>query len=221
MTIGRVPVRQACADVLPWGVARRVAAIVLAAGRGTRMPGCFKLLIEIDGRPLVLFAAEAACASRADPVVVVTGHRADEVRAALAGCGVTMAHNPDFASGLSTSLRSGLAAVPADASAAVVLLADMPRVSARHVDRLIDAFVAHPRQPIVVPAWAGHRGNPVLWPARLFGELAAIEGDVGGRALLDRHADEILEIPMPDDAVLRDVDGPADLAAAGTLPQRA
>jgi len=212
MTFGRLPGGQVDGAILR---RRSVAAIVLAAGRGTRMPERFKLLIEIDGRPLVAAATDAALASKAHPVVVVTGHRAHDVCETLAGRAVAFAENPDYADGLSTSLRVGLEALPAGVEAALVLLGDMPRVRGRHIDRLIDAFAAHGARPIVVPTWAGHRGNPVLWPARLFAELSMLVGDVGGRALLKRRASAIIEVPMPDDAVLCDVDDPADLLAAG------
>ena len=120
--------------------APRVAAIVLAAGQGRRMGGPNKLAATIRGRPLVRIAAEAAVASRATPVVVVTGHEPEKVRAALDGLDVSFVHNPDHADGLSTSLRRGIAALPDDVDGAVVLLADMPGVDATVVDRLISAF---------------------------------------------------------------------------------
>ena len=91
---------------------RRIAAIILAAGRSTRMGGPNKLLAEIGGRPLVRIAVEEALASSAQPVIVVTGHQREKVEAALEGLKVQRVHNPDFAEGLSTSLKAGLAAVP-------------------------------------------------------------------------------------------------------------
>ena len=119
---------------------RRIAALVLAAGRSTRMGGPNKLLAEIDGRPLVRIAAEQALASRASPVIVVTGHQRERVERALAGLPVTFVHNPDFAEGLSTSLKAGIAAVPAEADGAIVCLGDMPQVSA-DADRPADRGV--------------------------------------------------------------------------------
>ena len=111
--------------------ARRIAAVILAAGRSTRMGGPNKLLAEIGGKPLVRIAAEEALASRARPVIVVTGHQRDKVEAALEGLDVQRVHNPDFAEGLSTSLKAGLAAVPDDVDGAIVCLGDMPQVDAR------------------------------------------------------------------------------------------
>src|SRR3954462_444954 len=114
---------------------RRVAAIVLAAGRSTRMGGPNKLLAEIGGKPLVRMAAEQALASRARPVIVVTGHQRDKVEAALQGLDVRTVHNPNFAEGLSTSVKAGLAAVPEHADGAIVCLGDMPQVGAVLIDK--------------------------------------------------------------------------------------
>lgn len=187
----------------------RVAAIVLAAGRARRM-GRNKLIAELDGAPIVRRVAGAALASRARPVVVVTGHEADAVRAALAGLDVVLAHNPDHAEGMSTSLRVGLAAAgPADA--ALVCLGDMPRLAAHHLDAVIAARAGD--DTIVVPTFDRKRGNPVLWPRRYFAEIAALTGDVGARALIDRYAEHVCFLPVDDPAILLDVDTPAALAA--------
>jgi len=192
--------------------APRIAALVLAAGRSSRMAPANKLLAEIDGAPMVARAVDAALASQAAPVVVVVGNDAMRVRAALAGRGATIVENPAFADGLSASLRVGLAALPPDVDGAVVLLGDMPRVAAAHIDRLIAAFNPVEGRAICVPTHRAKRGNPVLWAARFFPEMTALTGDAGARALLGRHADEIAEVEMADDGVLLDVDTPAALA---------
>jgi molybdenum cofactor cytidylyltransferase len=190
----------------------RIAAIVLAAGRSTRMGAANKLLAEVGGRPMVRHAVEAALASRARPVLVVTGHQVDDVRASLAGLDVTFVANPDFAQGLSSSLKAGIRAVPADAAGALVLLGDMPRIEAEHLDAMIAAFVSEGGEPIVVPVHRGQRGNPVLWPAELFGEMLALDGDAGARSLLTKHAHGVREIDLGTDAVLMDIDTPDALA---------
>lgn len=198
----------------PAAPAARIAAIVLAAGQGTRMGGGGgKLLLDIARRPLLAGPVDAALSSQARPVVVVTGHRGDEVRAALAGRGLQFADNPRYADGLAGSLAAGIRALPPGLDGAVVLLGDMPKVQARHIEALIAAFAAAPPGSICVPMHAGRRGNPVLWPAALFGELVVIDGDTGGRALLSRYPERIRPVAMADDAVLIDIDEPADLAA--------
>lgn len=189
-----------------------IAAIVLAAGRSTRMGAANKLLAEIGGSPLVRVAVEAALASRARPVLVVVGHQAEEMRAALAGLDVMFVPNPDYAAGLSTSLEAGIAAVPQTADGALVLLGDMPRLEARHVDRLIAAFAAEGGQAIVVPVHQGRRGNPVLWPRAYFGALMQLEGDAGARRLLAEHPVDVREVELGTDAIFIDVDTPEALA---------
>ena len=192
---------------------RRVAGLVLAAGRSTRMGGPNKLLAEIGGKPLVRIVAEQALASRAAPVMVVTGHERDKVEAALAGLRVRFVHNPDYAAGLSTSLKAGLAALPGEADGAIVCLGDMPQVTAGLIDRMLEAFDPARGALVVVPTMEGKRGNPVVWSRRFFADLMALEGDVGARHLIGTHADAVAEVPVEDSAALTDVDTPDALLA--------
>jgi molybdenum cofactor cytidylyltransferase len=187
---------------------RSLAALVLAAGRSTRMGGPNKLLAEIGGRPLVRIAAEQALASQARPVIVVTGHQRERVEAALAGLDVTFVHNPDYAEGMSTSVKVGIAAVPPDADGAIVCLGDMPQVDAKLIDRLLAAFDPEKGALVVVPTIDGKRGNPVVWSRRFFPELAALGGDVGARHLIASYPEAVAEVPVAGRAALVDVDTP-------------
>ncbi|MBM3570665.1 MAG: 4-diphosphocytidyl-2C-methyl-D-erythritol kinase, partial [Alphaproteobacteria bacterium] len=193
--------------------APRIAAIVLAAGRSTRMGQRNKLLEEIDGRPLVARVVDRVLQSQARPVVVVTGHQGERVRAALAGREVTLVDNPDFAAGLSTSLRRGLAALPAEIDGAAICLGDMPETSGGEIDRLIAAFAPGDGRAICVPTHDSRRGNPVLWSRRFFAAMSALGGDVGAKALLDDYADQVCEVAMGGAGVLVDLDTPEALAA--------
>jgi molybdenum cofactor cytidylyltransferase len=188
-----------------------IAAVVLAAGRSTRMGGPNKLLAEIGGRPLVRIAVEQALASRAKPVIVVTGHERERVEAALEGLPVQLVHNPDFAVGLGGSVRTGIAAVPAAADGAIVCLGDMPQVDAALIDRLIAGFAPEQGALAVVPTIDGQRGNPVLWSRRFFPDLMAIEGDVGARNLINRYGEAVVEVPVTGKGALVDVDTPEAL----------
>jgi len=191
---------------------RKLAALVLAAGSSRRMGGGNKLLQPVGGIAMLRRAVNAALASRCTSVLVVTGADADAVEVCLAGLDVQFAHNPDHAGGMASSLRRGLAALPADADAAVVLLADMPHIDGGHVDRLLAAF--DPRQPkIVAPVRDGRRGNPILWPRRFFAEMMAVEGDIGAREVLQRHAAQVEAVVFDDEAIFADVDTPAALDA--------
>jgi molybdenum cofactor cytidylyltransferase len=191
--------------------ADRIAAIVLAAGRSTRMGGTNKLVAEIGGKPLVRIAAEQALASRAQPVIVVTGHERERVEKALAGLPVRFVHNPDFADGLGTSLKAGIAAVPTEADGVVVCLGDMPQVDAALIDRLIAAFNPEQGALAVMPTFNAKRGNPVLWSRRFFPELMAIEGDVGARHLITQYGEAVVEVPVTGTAAHVDVDTPEAL----------
>lgn len=191
----------------------RVGAVVLAAGFSRRMGEANKLLADVGGAPMIARCVDAVLASRARPVVVVTGHEAARVRQALAGRELFFAHNPEPAAGLSASLRTGIAALGDEVAGALVCLGDMPWVRAEHLEALLAAFDASGGRAICVPTFAGRRGNPVLWPARHFGELAALRGDRGAREQLAAHAGEVCYVPVADAGVTLDVDTPDALVA--------
>ena len=193
----------------------RIAAIILAAGQASRFRAAAgeagpptKLVAQLDGKPLVRHVAEAALASRAAPVIVVTGHAEDVVRAALVGLPLTFTHNGAYASGLASSLQQGLASAPSDCEGALVMLGDMPLVSPQIIEQLIEAFEHNPTTKAVAPVREGQRGNPVLLSRALFPAVAALSGDVGARALLAAAQGEIIEVAVASRAVTFDVDTP-------------
>jgi molybdenum cofactor cytidylyltransferase len=199
-----------------------IVAIILAAGSSSRM-GRPKQVLPLGGKSLVRWSAEAATGSRAATTIVVTGAAGDAVAGELAGLPVQIVHNPDYAEGMSTSLRAGLRAAPTDAEAVVVLLADQPFVDATVVDGLIGLYEQRPA-PIVRPRYDGQPGNPVLWDRALFDELLAQTGDQGGRSVLQRHVSEIIWLDLPDARVQLDVDTPeayASLTASESPPSPA
>lgn len=191
--------------------APRIAALILAAGRSTRYGGSNKLLAELDGIAIVRRVAQAVLASRARPVVVVTGHQQERVAEALKGLDVRLVHNPNYAKGLSTSLKTGIGALPAQVDGAVVCLGDMPRIEANHIDRLIAAFAPKEGRLIALPLHNGKRGNPVLFGSALFAEMMEAEGDTGARHIIGSHADEVAEVDLGTDAIFADVDTPEAL----------
>jgi molybdenum cofactor cytidylyltransferase len=226
----------------------RVAAIVLAAGRSTRMGPQNKLLAHLDGKPMVRVVVETALASKARPILVVTGHMAAEVSAALEGgwspqmeqgvgrsggvppaprsspqgggesrrdADVTLVPNPDYATGLASSLKAGIRAVPDGCNGALILLGDMPGITAEHVDRLVDAFAEAP-DTIVVPVHQGRQGNPVLWPHRYFSQLLQLEGDAGAKRLISAHAGQVREVELATDEIFADIDTPEEFARIRT-----
>lgn len=186
----------------------QIAAVILAGGQSRRMGPVNKLLEPIDAVPLVRRTVETALASQAEQVVVVTGHEEEAVKEALSGLDVIFVHNPDYAEGLSTSLRSGLGAIPQAAVGAVVCLADMPAIQPSHIDALINQFDPEESRAIGVPVYQGKRGNPVLWARRFFDTMTDVSGDVGARHLIGDYADLVYEVDFGDTAVLTDLDTP-------------
>jgi len=190
----------------------RIAAILLAAGKSSRM-GSNKMLEEIDGVPMVARTAQRLLSSRARPVIAVLGNMADSVDAALGKLPVERVRNPNFAEGLSTSLKAGLAALPVECDGAIICLGDMPLITGRDLDKLAAAFNPLEGRAIVVPVRDGKRGNPVLWARRFFHEMSALAGDVGARHLIGEHAELVAEVEMDSDSILVDIDTPDALAA--------
>ena len=197
-----------------------LAAIILAAGRSARYraaggPEASKLIALLDGKPLIRHAAEAALASRARPVIVVTGFERDAVASALSGMAVQLVHNPDFAGGLASSLKAGIAAAPPQVSGALILLGDMPYVSAALLDQLGAAFAQYEGSWAVAPTFGGRRGNPVALSKELFPAIGALTGDEGARTLLaEAPPGAVIEWPAEAVEATFDIDTPEGMETA-------
>jgi molybdenum cofactor cytidylyltransferase len=185
-----------------------IAALVLAAGRSTRM-GAHKLLLPLAGQPLLSYALRAALESRADPVVLVLGHDAEAVRAALPAGRHVIVRNPRYTSGMASSVQAGLHALPARSLGTVILLGDQPRMTVALVDRLLAEAAAHP-EAIVAASYGGRRGNPVYFPRALFAELLALSGDEGGRSVIAQHPELVRLLDFPPSGQDVDVDHPEE-----------
>ncbi|MGC9400365.1 MAG: HAD-IIA family hydrolase [Anaerolineae bacterium] len=188
----------------------RVAAVLLAAGGSTRF-GEPKQLLSWEGRPLVVHTADVAWAAGLDPVVAVVGAASGRVAPLLADRPVQVLRNYRWRDGMSTSLHIGLAALPGDVDAALFLPIDQPCIVPRFLQALVDRWRSADAD-IVVPTWEGRRGGPVLFGRSLFGELARLDGDVGGRALFDAHRERLVTLSVEDPRWLIDVDTPEDYA---------
>ncbi|HLY23702.1 MAG TPA: nucleotidyltransferase family protein [bacterium] len=186
-----------------------IAAIVLAAGRATRM-GEPKVLLSLGDRTLLAHVISAARGSDCAAVLVVAGSHAAEVRREAEPLGVRVVVNPRYAEGMATSLAAGIAALPPDCEAVVVLLGDQPRVGAETIDRLIAAYRATGK-PMVLSRYGEVAGAPALIARPLFADVAGLTGDAGARGLAAGRPDQVAEVPLaPDEAW--DVDTPEDLA---------
>jgi molybdenum cofactor cytidylyltransferase len=197
----------------PSGDKPRIAGLILAAGRSTRM-GANKLVEDVAGKPMLRHVAETAAAADLAGLYVVTGNAPDAVRDALAGIAYTEVENPDFREGLATSLAAGVQALmtAGDLDGGIVLLGDMPLVSTALIERLAAAFSPAEGRAICVPVHAGKRGNPILWAARFFPDMAHVQGDTGAKHLLGENAEWIAEVETDDPAIFRDIDTPEALA---------
>uniref|UniRef100_A0A831TAV8 Nucleotidyltransferase family protein n=1 Tax=Thermorudis peleae TaxID=1382356 RepID=A0A831TAV8_9BACT len=167
----------------------RVAGVILAAGASRRL-GQPKQLLPLRGQPVLAHTVGVARRTRLDPLMIILGHAANEIRRQVDLTNLTVIENPDYAEGLSTSVRLALRHLPGDVEAVVFLLGDQPLVEPAVVDRLIAAF-CECRAPIVQPRYAEGRGNPVLIARALFPELDRLTGDTGARPLLERYGGEV------------------------------
>jgi molybdenum cofactor cytidylyltransferase len=188
-----------------------VAGVVLAAGASTRM-GQNKLLLRVEGETLLRRAVTRALAAALAPVLVVVGHERERAEKEIEGLAVRAVYNPDHAAGQHTSFRAGIAAVPEDAGAAVVLLADMPRVTSEMIGALVVRW-RETKAPLVISDYGGVHAPPTLYDRSLFAEILAQPGEGCGKAIVRRHRGEAAAVAWPAEA-LADVDVPADLAHA-------
>ena len=188
--------------------------VVLAAGSSRRMIGSNKLLENVQGLPMIERVVQSALLSRAAYVLVVTGYDARFIEQRLANYDVKIVRNPDYSSGVLSSVRLGLSVLPPDVAGAVVLPADMPGFTSAYIDRLIDCFDAKAkRKPVCMPVYDGVRHNPVLWPRDLFKTVKIIPEDAHWMPPLIEHSDYIVEMPVEDDLPLSDINTHGDLSA--------
>jgi len=201
------------------GPGTRIAAIVLGAGKSSRMGGPNKLLATLDDKTLIRHATEAACGANLAQTVLVTGHLAEAVASQVSDLDVTVVHNPDFADGMAGSIRTGMNALSPDIDAVIILLGDMPRIDAAALGNLVKTYLEGETSLIVMSTADGKRGNPVLWDRRFFSALKTLSGDVGARHLIADNPGFVAEVELGPAARL-DLDTPDALAAAGgSLPQ--
>jgi len=213
-----IPTRPQPREVREKPVSVQVGGVVLAAGRSSRMGGPNKLMALFGDQPLIRRAAERAIASHVAPTVVVTGHQAERVEAALAGLRVRIVRNPDFATGLASSLKAGIAALPADIDGALIVLGDMPGITTNDLERMVEAFRVSGGKSVVRATYDGQRGNPVILPRSVFPAVASLQGDTGARHIVEAEGVRIVDVEIGAGAAL-DVDTREALENAGGVLQ--
>ena len=190
----------------------RVAAVVLAAGGSTRMQAGHKLLLPVNGRPMIATVVDQVLSADFRPLVVVTGFNGDAIIQALEGLPVQGVVNRRWRQGLASSLKAGLQALKPEVQGALFVLADMPLVDVKTLVALREQFTKQGCNAIVYPAHQGRQGNPVLFPRRFFSEIMALKGDRGAQGVLRRHAADSIALPVDSRAVLVDFDTDQDYA---------
>lgn len=222
MKFGPVPAEQAVRpeprQAIPKPAPSDVYAVVLAAGRSSRMGGPNKLMAMFGDQPLIRRTVERTLKAHVAGTVVVTGHQAERIEAALSGLDLRLAHNPDFAAGLSSSLKAGISALPADAAGALIVLGDMPGITTEDLDLILDAFAADSGTPIVRATHNGKRGNPVLLPRSVFVAVGALDGDTGARHIIENGEAPVVDVEIGSGAAL-DVDTREAMSHAGGVLQ--
>lgn len=187
----------------------RVAIVLLAAGASRRMRGRDKLLEPIDGLPLLRRVANVAWSSTASEIIVVLGAKAEARRDALFTLPLRITHNPDWESGMASSIRCGIRSLDKAVDGAVIMLGDMPDIQAPFIDAMIESFDPEHGFDIVRPVLAsGPVGNPVLFGRRHFPSLCALDGDTGAKSVIAANRDSVLDYPALDDSILVDLDTP-------------
>ncbi|SFV26356.1 nucleotidyltransferase family protein [Hyphomicrobium facile] len=190
----------------------KLAAVILAAGSSSRFENGHKLLVEIDGTPMVRRVCSALAQSKIDDIILVTGGTDDRVAKAAGQGRWRIVENPDADDGLSTSLRTGLRNIDRTVDGLLIALADMPGISSALVDKLVSAFEINP-DAIVFPASPdGRRGHPIIWPRSLFAALDTVTGDRGGREILAQHQELWRPVACDEPGAFADIDTRADLA---------
>jgi len=189
----------------------KVTAVILAAGQSRRMGETNKLLAPIGEAAMISHVVRAAVDSDAQQVLVVTGHEAELVQKTLLTYKAEIVFNPDYKSGIASSLRIGIESVADETEGALILLGDMPLIGTEQINELIAEFNPAMERDIIVPFKNGQRGNPVLWSRRYFPSLKALTGDTGGRTLMIENIGNVWDVPVTDDAVFTDFDTPDSL----------
>ncbi|MDQ7054258.1 MAG: nucleotidyltransferase family protein [candidate division KSB1 bacterium] len=191
----------------PKSIEPRVAAVVLAAGKSSRMAGENKLLLPFRGRPLILHTLAALRDAGLSQIVVVVGHERERLRAVLPDR-ITVVFNRDYEEGMASSIRAGIAALPSQVEAAFIVQGDMPLLHADILRMLMSRYDSEQANSIIVPVYRGRQANPVLFPRAYFPELLQLQGDTGAKRLLAERAAVIVPVPMEDPAVVTDIDTP-------------
>ena len=191
----------------------KIHAVILAGGQSKRMGTKNKLLVPINGKPMIALTVETIIASKASSVAAVTGFEHQKIKEVIKNSNIEFIHNKNFQNGISSSVVTAIKSAPEDCSAILIGLGDMPKITVSHINKLIDAYNPLEGRAICVPTWKGKRGNPVLWAQRFFPEMLQLKGDFGAKELMGKYAELVVEVEMNDNGIIIDIDTPEALEA--------
>ena len=180
----------------------RITALILAAGKSSRMGDQNKLLLPFKDGTILSHVFDEISKSNSDNALVVTGNEADKIKNLISG-NAQIIHNPDFADGLSTSIKKGVSALPGDCDGVMICLGDMPYITTNEYNKLIEKFE---NDKIIIPVSKGKMGNPLIFSKQYFDELMRLSGDKGARSLLQKYTDKIIRVEMHSDVSFKDID---------------
>lgn len=193
------------------------AVVLLAAGKSSRSGKTHKLLAQLDNKPVIEQTVISLKKAGFKDITVVTGARSGELEAALSGQQVSLVHNPDYETGMGSSLNVGIKSVNSDAIQCLICLADMPFVAPSTYQALVEAAGRHTESTIFAPSLKGKRGNPILWRRSMFDALSQVSGDIGGRQIMRENQHKICEVDVGDPGILIDLDTPEALKQFGIM----
>lgn len=196
--------RSSPADTAP--EVSHVTAIVLAAGQSQRMGDANKLLLPVQGIPMIRRVVDTVESAPVEDVIVVTGHEAERVRKALTGTEARIVHNTAYESGMASSLRRGIKAAASDPSGFMIVLGDLPLLQQNTLAKLARHFADAPSESILIPTHEGWHGHPVVFDAAHREALLQLDGDVGARPIIEANAEHVTEIEVDDPGIHRDID---------------
>ena len=185
-----------------------ISALLLAAGESKRM-GRQKLLLPFGTSTIIEQTIDNLLNSRADEIIVVVGYRAQELVTKIGRKPLKIAVNPHYQQGMSASIIAGLNLIDNNAKAVMIALADQPGISSKIIDKLIEEF-RQDNKGIAIPVYQGNRGHPVIFSIKYKSALLKLTGDVGGRGIIEKHRDDILEIPVDSKDINVDIDALSD-----------
>jgi molybdenum cofactor cytidylyltransferase len=185
-----------------------ICAVVLAAGLSSRM-GAQKLLLPFGGKTVIVHIVDQILSSKVDEVYAVVGHEPERISAELSGRAVSIVNNPDYQSGMLSSVRCGLRSLPEKCRTVMVVLGDQPSIISRLIDQMLESY-AVTNKNILVPLHKGKRGHPLLFSSLYSDEILTHYDNIGLRGLLHNHSSDVFELQVSTSSVLCDMDYPED-----------